>query len=73
MNRVVTNPSGRMEAVLEYLDAAFHVKRPGAFVRCAITDAPILLDDLKYWSIEAQEPYIDAGAVLTSLERTRRG
>lgn len=36
--------------------------RPGKFVRCAVTGKPILLEDLRYWSVELQEAYVDAAA-----------
>ena len=52
------------EAELKYLDGDFRVVRPGAFVRCAVTGVPIPLDDLKYWSVDLQEPYVSPEAVL---------
>ena len=45
------------EAKLHYLDADFQVVREGDYVRCAITGDPILLDNLKYWSVDRQEAY----------------
>jgi len=50
---------GSSEARVKYLDADFQVLSAGAFVRCAVTGEPIPLDELKYWSVEKQEPYID--------------
>ena len=50
------------EAVIEYGDAEFHVIKPGAYVRCAVTGAKIPLKALKYWSVDKQEPYADAAA-----------
>ena len=44
------------EAEVRYLDGDFRVLRPGAFVRCAITGVAIPLEELKYWSVERQEP-----------------
>ena len=40
------------EAEVKYLDGDFRVVRPGAFVRCAVTNVPIPLEELKYWSVE---------------------
>ena len=54
------------EAKIRYLDADYQVLAPGAFVRCAVTGKPIPLDELKYWSVARQEPYVD---VETSLKR----
>ena len=64
MNRF-EGPGGR-EAGIRYLDGDFQVTSPGAFVRCAATGETIPLDELKYWSVERQEPYVSAAA---SLER----
>ena len=72
MNHMSRHPGGVTEAVLEYRDASFHVKHPGAFVRCAVMDAVILIDDLKYWSIEMQEAYVDARAVMQRFGDVRR-
>jgi hypothetical protein len=41
------------EAKVKYLDGDFEVMMPGAFVRCAVTDKEIALDDLRYWSVAA--------------------
>jgi hypothetical protein len=38
--------------------------RPGAFVRCAVTNVPLPLEELKYWSVELQEAYSTPEAVL---------
>ena len=45
------------EAEIKYLDGDFRIVRPGAFVRCAVTDLPIPLEELKYWSVDRQEAY----------------
>ena len=52
------------EAEVKYLDGDFRVVRPGAFVRCAVTGLPIPLEELKYWSVDLQEPYASPDAVL---------
>jgi hypothetical protein len=58
---------GAAEAQVEYLDGDFRVRRPGAFVRCAVTGEPIPLDELRYWSVDRQEAYANPEAVLTRL------
>jgi len=55
------------EAEIRYLDGDFRVVRPGAFVRCAVTGVAIPLEELKYWSVERQEPYASPEAVLRRL------
>ncbi len=59
------------EAELKYLDGDFRIVRPGAFVRCAVTGVPIPLEELKYWSVEHQEPYATPEAVMRRLHPER--
>jgi hypothetical protein len=63
LNRNSGSPKGG-EAELTYLDGDFRVMRPGAFVRCAVTGAPIPLEELKYWSVDLQEAYATPEAVM---------
>src|SRR5207244_12763245 len=56
-------PSGNGEAQVQYLDGDFRVVSPGTYVRCAVTDARIPLDELKYWSVDLQEAYAVPSAV----------
>ena len=69
MNRIDRHFAGAVEAQLEYLDGDFRVRRPGAFVRCAVTGEPILLEELRYWSVDRQEAYANPEAVLTRHKR----
>ena len=46
-----------VEAVLHYGDGEFAMLKPGGFVRCAVSGAPIPLPALRYWSVERQEAY----------------
>ena len=59
------------EAEVKYLDGDFRVIRPGAYVRCAVTGAPIPLEELKYWSVEFQEAYSGPDAVLKRMHGDR--
>jgi hypothetical protein len=52
------------EAEVKYLDGDFRVVRPGAYVRCAMTGQAIPLEELKYWSVDLQEPYASPEAVI---------
>ena len=52
------------EAVIEYSDAEFHIVKPGAFVRCAVTGQRIPLNALRYWNVDKQEAYVDAAAAM---------
>ena len=58
------NRNGHGEAQIQYLDGDFRVISPGTYVRCAVTDARIPLDELKYWSVDLQEAYAIPSAVL---------
>ncbi len=64
-------PNG--EAEVKYLDGDFRVVRPGGFVRCAVTGAPIALDELKYWSVDLQEAYASPEAVLERHKQLSKG
>ncbi len=68
MNRFERNIGAKGEAKLRYLDGEVQVTTPGEFVRCAVTGQAIPLDELRYWSVALQEPYVDAA---TSLKRVR--
>ena len=50
------------EAVIKYGTPEFEVISPGAYVTCAVTGKVILIEHLKYWSVEFQEAYVDAAA-----------
>lgn len=50
----------RSEAILRYFSGSFEVVKPGSFVRCTVTGAEILIEDLRYWSFERQEAYASA-------------
>ena len=56
------------EAKVEYLDSTIRIASPGQFVLCAVTGKPIALDQLRYWSVDRQEPYSSPEAVLTRLK-----
>lgn len=51
---------GSREAKIRYLDGDFQVLSPGAYVLCAVTGEKIAIDELRYWSVARQEPYVDA-------------
>ena len=57
-----TDPMRGQPAKLKYREADFSVIVPGSHVVCAETGEAIPLDELKYWSFERQEAYIDAEA-----------
>ncbi len=61
------------EARLRYLDSDYQVIVPGAFVTCAVTGQRIPLSELRYWSVDRQEPYADAAASLKRELSLRRG
>ena len=60
MNRIDKLFSLTSEARVRYGDGDFNVLSAGDFVRCAVTGEAIALPNLKYWSVELQEPYASA-------------
>ena len=53
-------------ARIHYLPGTFRLLSDGDHVTCAVTGERISLHELKYWSVERQEPYVDAEASLTA-------
>ena len=51
-------------ARLHYLPGTYRVLSHGDHVVCAVTHQPIPLADLRYWSVERQEPYATVEASL---------
>ena len=47
-------------ATLMYGPNGFRIVKPGHFVLCAQSGIPIPLEELRYWSVERQEPYASA-------------
>ncbi|MGE0830315.1 MAG: DUF2093 domain-containing protein [Hyphomonadaceae bacterium] len=50
------DPTGP-EALLRYEDNEFTILRQGLYVKCAVSGVRIPLDELRYWSVDRQEPY----------------
>ena len=59
------------EAKIRYLAGTFRLLSDGDHVRCAETGVTIPLDELRYWSVERQEPYADAAASLAAEKRAK--
>ena len=58
-------------AVLRYGTPEFQVLRPGTHVACAVTGRVIPLEELRYWSVERQEAYVDAVAAFEGERRAK--
>lgn len=54
-------------ARLHYLANGFRVLAPGDHVVCAVTGEAIAIDDLRYWSVEKQQPYATAEIALKAM------
>lgn len=52
--------SSENAATLMYGPNGFRVIKPGHFVLCAASGVPVPLEELRYWSVELQEPYASA-------------
>lgn len=63
--------SGRA-ARIHYLPGTFRLLTDGDHVVCAVTGERISLHDLRYWSVERQEPYVDAAASLKAEQAAAR-
>jgi hypothetical protein len=69
MNRHDTAFLGGQEAVLDYGDGEFVVLKSGQYVRCAVTGQHIPLENLRYWSVDRNEPYASPEAVIERLRQ----
>jgi hypothetical protein len=56
-------------ARVHYMAGTFRVLSNGDYVMCAMTGARIPLHELKYWSVERQEAYVDAEASVAAEQR----
>src|SRR5690349_4956135 len=61
--RMLMSGSGKAARV-HYLAGTFRLLSDGDHVICAVTGERIPLHELRYWSVERQEPYADAQASL---------
>jgi hypothetical protein len=52
------------EAIIRYDDGDYHIVKDGTFVKCAMSGQAIVLDELKYWSVQHQEAYVSPEMVL---------
>ena len=57
---LMSRPSGSSEAKLQYGPNGFRVLRAGQHVFCAVSGETIPLEELRYWSVQHQEPYASA-------------
>ena len=60
---------GGRAARVHYLPGTFRLLSDGDHVLCAVTGAIIPLAQLRYWSIDRQEAYVDAAASLAAEQR----
>ncbi len=59
-------------ARLQYLPGTFRLLSDGDHVICAVTGAAIPLHELRYWSVQRQDAYVDAAASLKAEQRAGR-
>ena len=55
-------------ARLHFMANGFRVLAPGDHVVCAVSGARIPLDELRYWSVERQEPYASAALAAEAMK-----
>jgi hypothetical protein len=60
MNFIDPTLPPQREAKVKYLDGDFQIVREGDYVRCALSGAPIRIDDLRYWNVDKQVAYRSA-------------
>ena len=45
------------KAKIKYLPNNFQIIEDGEYVECAVSGKKIIIENLNYWNVEAQEPY----------------
>lgn len=65
---LMTSNDRGAEARLHYGPNGFRVLRPGSHVVCAATGEAIPLAELRYWSVDRQEPYATAEIATEQLK-----
>ena len=73
MDRLERLFGGGTEARVRYLAGEFQLLSAGDFVRCAVTGERIELGNLRYWSVELQEPYASPEIAMKRHLETQRG
>lgn len=71
MNRLENAFAVKGEAKLKFAGGEYQIVKPGDFVRCAVSGAPIALDDLRYWNVELQEAYASSALALQRYREVR--
>ncbi len=66
-----SGPNFSGEAKVHYASSDFLIMEPGAYVLCAVTSERIPVDQLKYWSEDLQEAYVDAKASTKRWQETQ--
>ena len=59
---------GKRLARVRYMDGTLRLLSDGDHVLCAVTGREIPIHEIKYWSVERQEAYVDAAASLKRRE-----
>lgn len=63
---------GGKPARVNFLPGTFRLLSDGDHVVCAVTGERIPLHELRYWSVDRQEAYVDAEASLKAEQRSKR-
>jgi hypothetical protein len=58
-------------ARVHYMAGTFRVLSDGDHVVCSVTGQRVPLHELRYWSVERQEPYADAQASLDAERNSK--
>ena len=64
----------KKKALIEYKPNTFDILEEGDHVICAVSKKEILLENLRYWNVDLQEPYfspIEAQAKYEELKKRK--
>ena len=60
------------KAKIKYLPNNFQIIEDGEYVECAVSGKKIIIENLNYWSVEAQEPYFSYKEAFKKREELKK-
>jgi|TARA_B100001059_G_scaffold138776_1_gene138925 hypothetical protein len=60
------------KAKIKYLPNNFQIIEDGEYVECAVSGKKIIIENLNYWNVEAQEPYFSYKEAFKKREELKK-
>ena len=69
---IFSSSKDNQQATIHYGDGDFAMIKSGSYVVCTMTGKHIPIAELRYWSVERQEAYVDADASFKAYQAARK-